>query len=569
MRIYEAIVKGLESAGVGAAFGGAGENAAGLMLALKHSKQIRPIITRNEQAASFMACGYAMYSGHLGVCFATAGPGAFNLFSGLAVAMSDSYPVLAISGFSSLNWKGKGALNETSGLRRTPDSQTMFAATTKKSYLLDDASEVCHVLEEAVNLAFEGRPGPVHIHVPENLTDRSVSVHNYRDIDLHIKAVLPELARVEEVSSRLIKALSKGKRVLALIGFGAIRSKAGPQLQALLERYQIPFVTTLDGKGIIAERHPLSIGVFCDSGHKAARKAFQEADVILAVGNSFAQHATFNFREDLLNDKQLIHINIDAGEIDKVYKSDAAIIADARLAIEALLDRMSPSLDPLPPRAFKRYDYSKDKIVDLIGKIHPGQMAQAISRRLPENAIVLADAGAHLAWLGYYLELTPDQHFRKPGGFGPMAGSVNGALGVKCAHPDKPVIVGCGDGCYLLSGFELLTAVQYGLPIIWIIFNDGEFKLIKIYQIATYRESGLVEFNNPDYVAYAKACGAMGFRVETLKEFEAAFEAALVLNKPVIIDAHISRLELPHYSSSPEGVLAGLVERLGERIHRD
>ena len=357
--------------------------------------------------------------------------------------------------------------------------------------------------------------------------------------------------------------------MLALIGFGAIRSNAGPQLQALLERYQIPFVTTLDGKGIIAERHPLSIGVFCDSGHKAARKAFQEADVILAVGNSFAQHATFNFREDLLNDKQLIHINIDAGEIDKVYKSDAAIIADARLAIEALLDRMSPSLDPLPPRAFKRYDYSKDKIVDLIGKIHPGQMAQAISRRLPENAIVLADAGAHLAWLGYYLELTPDQHFRKPGGFGPMAGSVNGALGVKCAHPDKPVIVGCGDGCYLLSGFELLTAVQYGLPIIWIIFNDGEFRLIKIYQIATYRESGLVEFNNPDYVAYAKACGAMGFRVETLKEFEAAFEAALVLNKPVIIDAHISRLELPHYSSSPEGVLAGLVERLGERIHRD
>ncbi|WP_410010483.1 thiamine pyrophosphate-binding protein [Phyllobacterium sp. A18/5-2] len=460
-------------------------------------------------------------------------------------------------------------MNETSGLSRTPDSQTMFAATTKKSYLLDDASEVCYVLEEAVNLAFEGRPGPVHIHVPENLTDRSVSVHNYRDIDLHIKAVLPEPARVEEVSSRLIKALSKGKRVLALIGFGAIRSNAGPQLQALLERYQIPFVTTLDGKGIIAERHPLSIGVFCDSGHKAARKAFQEADVILAVGNSFAQHATFNFREDLLNDKQLIHINIDAGEIDKVYKSDAAIIADARLAIEALLDRMSPSLDPLPPRAFKRYDYSKDKIVDLIGKIHPGQMAQAISRRLPENAIVLADAGAHLAWLAYYLELTPDQHFRKPGGFGPMAGSVNGALGVKCAHPDKPVIVGCGDGCYLLSGFELLTAVQYGLPIIWIIFNDGEFKLIKIYQIATYRESGLVEFNNPDYVAYAKACGAMGFRVETLKEFEVAFEAALVLNKPVIIDAHISRLELPHYSSSPEGVLAGLVERLGERIHRD
>src|SRR5258706_9705170 len=170
MRVYEAIVKGLESAGVEAAFGGAGENAAGMMVALKHSEKIRPIITRHEQAASFMACGYAMYTNKLGFCFATAGPGAFSLFSGLAVAMSDSYPVLAISGFASLEWKGKGALNETSGLSRTPDSQAMFAATTKRSYLLEDPAKTCDVLEEAVNLAFEGRPGPVHIHVPENLT---------------------------------------------------------------------------------------------------------------------------------------------------------------------------------------------------------------------------------------------------------------------------------------------------------------------------------------------------------------------------------------------------------------
>jgi acetolactate synthase I/II/III large subunit len=170
MRVYEAIVKGLESVGVDAAFGGAGENAASLLLALKHSAKIKPVIVRHEQAASFMACGYAIYSNRLGVCFATAGPGAFNLFSGLAVAMSDSYPVLAISGFSALKWSGKGALNETSGLSRTPDSQAMFAATTKRSFLLEDIAKTCDGLEEAVKLAFEGRPGPVHIHVPEDLT---------------------------------------------------------------------------------------------------------------------------------------------------------------------------------------------------------------------------------------------------------------------------------------------------------------------------------------------------------------------------------------------------------------
>ena len=207
MRVYEAIVKALESVGVDAAFGGAGENAAGAMIALKHSTKIRPVIVRHEQAASFMACGYAIYSKRLGVCFATAGPGGFNLFSGLAVAMSDSYPVLAITGFSRVVWKGKGALNETSGVSRTPNSQAMFAATTKRSFFLDDISKTCDVVEEAVNLAFEGRPGPVHIHVPEDLTLEGQSVDNYRDIKLVVKPVLPDPAQIAAAAGAIAQAL--------------------------------------------------------------------------------------------------------------------------------------------------------------------------------------------------------------------------------------------------------------------------------------------------------------------------------------------------------------------------
>ncbi len=227
MRIHEAIVRGLESVGVDAAFGGAGENAAGMMIALKHSKKIHPVITRNEQGAAFAACGYAMFTNKLGVCWATAGPGAFNLFSGLAVAMSDSYPLLAISGYASLDWRGKGSLNETSGVNRTPDSQEMFAATTKKSWLLTDVADTMDVLEEAVNLAFEGRPGPVHIHVPENLTHHGVEVNNYRDLRLVVKPVLPDPARVAEIADYLADAFAKDKKVVALVGFGAIRSGAG------------------------------------------------------------------------------------------------------------------------------------------------------------------------------------------------------------------------------------------------------------------------------------------------------------------------------------------------------
>ncbi len=566
MRVYEAIIKALEGIGVEAAFGGAGENAAGAMIALKHSK-IRPIITRNEQAASFMACGYAIYSGRLGVCWATAGPGAFNLFSGLAVAMSDSYPVLAISGHSSLDWNGKGALNETSGVNRTPNSHEMFKATTKASFLLDDISKTCDVVEEAVNIAFEGRPGPVHITVPENLTHKGVEVTNYHDIRLNVQPVLPDAPVIAAAARILSEALRNNKRVLALIGFGAIRSNAGPELRAFVERFQIPFVTTLDGKGIIAEDHPLGLGVFADSGHSSASKAFMDAEVVLAVGNSFAQHATFNFRDDLFEGKTLIHINISPVEINKVYPAACGIVSDAKPAIAQLTQQLSQAVGPVAPVQVEKDRHLTAPFVNLEPRhIHPGEMARSLSSMLPPNAIVLADAGAHLAWLSYYLQLQEGQHYRKPGSFGPMAWAVNGGIGTKLAHPDRPVIVGCGDGGYLLSGFELLTAVEYNIPVIWIIFDDSEFKLIKIFQIEAYHETALVEFTNPDYVKYADACGAKGYRVESVEQFETAFQEALASNKPALIDARITRLAIPHYCPNPAGLVAAIEEALKKRI---
>jgi acetolactate synthase-1/2/3 large subunit len=567
MRVYEAIVKALESVGVDAAFGGAGENAAGCMVALKHSRKIRPVIVRHEQAASFMACGYAIYSNRLGVCFATAGPGAFNLFSGLAVAMSDSYPVLAISGYARLVWKGKGALNETSGVGGTPNSQAMFAATTKRSYLLDDITKTCDVVEEAVNLAYAGRPGPVHIHVAEDLTMEGQSVDNYRDIRLDLKPVLPDSLEIAAAAGAIAEALRQKKSIIALIGFGAVKSGAGPELQHLVERFQIPFATTLDGKGIIAEDHPLGLGVFCDSGHAAAGTAFVAADFVIAVGNSFAQHATFNFRPDLLKGKTLVHINISKQEIDKVYHADHRVIGDAKAAIAALNVELARLAPPVMPAQVTKDRHINGPLINLEpGHVHPGQLAQLLSKMLPDNAIVLADAGAHLAWLGYFLQLRRGQHYRKPGSFGPMAWAVNGGLGTKMAFPDRPVIVGCGDGCYLLSGFELMTAVHYNLPVIWIIFRDNEYKLIKLYQIQAFHETGLVDFDNPDYVAYAQACGAQGFRADSLNEFETAFRAALASGKPTLIDARITRLAIPHYTPNPAGLLAAIEESIEKKL---
>jgi acetolactate synthase I/II/III large subunit len=266
----------------------------------------------------------------------------------------------------------------------------------------------------------------------------------------------------------------------------------------------------------------------------------------------------------------LIHINISATEIDKAYKADHALVSDARPAVAAITDALEPRVGQLPPRQVEGRDYEARRIFNLAGHltdaIHPGQLAQTIGKMLPPNGILLADAGAHLAWLGYYVELEDGQHYRKTGAYGPMAGHVNGALGVKVAHPDRTVVVGCGDGCYNMSGFELMTAVEHDLGVIWIIFNDNEFKLIKLYQLATYKESALVEYQNPDYAAYARACGADGYRVESLEEFKDAFAAALASGRPTVIDAKITRWAVPHYSPSPDGIIDGIVEDLERRF---
>ena len=566
MDLYESVIKALEGIGVTAAFGGPGESNTGIMMALRDSEKILPVITRNEQAASFMACGYAMFSDKLGVCFATAGPGAFNLISGLSMALTDSYPVLAITGYSDPKDDGKGSLNETSGLRRTPDSQAIFKACTKHSVLLTDITKTTEVLEEAVNIALSGRPGPVHIGIVENITSPQMNVDNYHELNLNVPPVVPDPTHIKAIADSLADAMRGGKQVAVLAGFGAIRSGAYREMQDFVERFKIPLLTTLDGKGIIPEEHPLAVGVFSDSGHTSAWDLFLETDVVLAIGNSFAQHATFDFREDLFQGKTLLQVNIDPEHISKFYQANHAVVSDARLALVELTRLLTEANVSMPAKQYEAQDYDNERIFRLHRQLHPGQLAQSLSRHLPKDAVVLGDAGAHMVWLGYYLELKEGQNFKKPGTYGPMAGHTNGAMGVKAAFPDRTVIVGCGDGCYNMSGLELITAVEHDLPVIWIIFNDGEFKLIKLYQISTYMDSGLVEFNNPDYVAYAKACGADGYRVETLEQFEKAFQAALASGKPTIIDAAITRLALPHYSPSPRGVLAGIWEMLLRRF---
>jgi len=545
MDVNEAIVKTLEYTGVDHVFGGSGQVNASMLLALKESEKIKTIIIRNEQAASFMACGYAMFSDKLGVCFATGGPGAFNLFSGLAVAYYDSLPVLAITGYTSLPNRGKGALNESTGLNRTPDSHAMFSATTKKSYIVEDPNCICDILEDAINTAYNGRPGPVHVHVPKNVT--SAEVTNYRNINLNIKPVLPEKKKIKQFAHFLAQSINNKKKIMALIGYGTIRSHAEKDVLNFIEQFQIPFATTMDAKGVLCEDHPLSLGVYGTSGDPGANHYFDSAEIVFAIGNSFAQNATFGFKEDLYSEKILLHINIDKNEINKVYEADYFMVSDIKPAIKGIVEEMSKLEIRIEKKKISKDRYAHKEIQHTGSKIHPAELVKVISRYLPENAIVLGDAGSHMLWLNCYLDLTKNQRYQNPGSFGPMASHVNGSIGIKCAHPDKTVICGCGDGGYLMAGFELLTAVQNNIPVIWIIFNNGEFNVIKKFLLNIYGKHAFMQFLNPDYTMYAEACGAKGFKAETIEEFEDAYKKALILNKSVIIDVHIESEVYPPF----------------------
>lgn len=445
-----------------------------------------------------------------------------------------------------MNQRGKGALNESTGLSRTPDSQAMFAATCKKSYILERAEDTCDILEDAINTAFEGRPGPVHIHIPKDVTTAEVT--NYRPIRINIQPVRADEVSLKEAADALATAIRGRKKMLALIGYGCIRSEAADELKQLIDTYQIPFVQTMDAKGFLPEDHPLCLGVYGTSGDKAANAYFDEAEVVLAMGNSFAQNATFAFRPDLYAGKQLIHINIDPAEIDKVYKADVRVVSDIKPALQSILALLAAcglpqSETPVLPQGHY-YDEPEHRDAR---RIFPGDMVRLLSDNLPANAIVMGDAGSHMLWANCYLKLCGNQRYQNPGSFGPMASHTNGCIGVKCANPDKAVIACVGDGCYQMAGFELMTAVQYGIPVIWIIFDNKEFNIIKKFLLNMYNDEAFMDFENPDFVKYAEACGAKGYRVEKLDEFVPALKDALALGKPCIIDVWVDNEVYPPF----------------------
>ncbi|MDU0458355.1 MAG: thiamine pyrophosphate-binding protein [Geobacteraceae bacterium] len=534
MNVAQSIVKMLESLGVDAIFTGSGQGSGDILFAFAESEKIRTIMTRHEQAASFMAYGYAMTSGKLGVCNAQGGPGSYNFFSGLGMAYTGSFPVMSIASYSPRKWRGMGDLGEVTGQNRTPNSQAMFSGTTKKTFLIERPEQACDLFEEAVNLAYEGRPGPVHIDLPYDVAATETKYH--RDIHVNVKPVLPQDKDIRIFAEYLDQAIRAKKRVIAYFGYGCVHSGAGAELLEFVERFQLPFITTMDAKGVIADNHPLSIGMGGTCGDMGARQALKEAEVVLAVGCSFAKWQSWRFQEDIFDDKVLMHINLDAHEIGKVFKADFSMVSDAKPAMRKLTDALASRIS-VTEKASPVIDRHCFQTIAYEGaKVHPGQLSQQLGQLLPDNALVLGDAGAHMIWMAAYMQLNGGQTFKNPGSFGPMASHTNASIGAQMAAPGRRVIVGCGDGCYQMAGFELMTAVQNRIPVIWVIYNNSEFNIIKLFNLVAHGKEVFNHLLGPDFAEYAKLCGANGFRVDRLEQFEPAFKAALASDMPSVIN---------------------------------
>ena len=573
MKVYEAIVKGLEGVGVEAAFGGAGENAAGLMLALKHSKRIR----RSSPATSRRPRSWPAATPCTPTSSASAspppGPGAFNLFSG-----PRGGDVGLLPGAGDLRLRVAGVARQgiaERDLGREPHAR--LAGDVRGHHqearcCSTDIDETCDVLEEAVNLAFEGRPGPVHIHVPENLDPprrRGPQLPRHRPAR-RARDARPGARRGGRRGAR--RGARKGKKVVALVGFGAIRSRRR-------RRGPAPDRALPDPAAHHARRQGDRLGGPPAVGRRLLRqRPRQRLEGVPArptwcscVGNALNQHATFNYHDDLFDGKTLIHVNISETEIDKAYKADYAIVGRrASWRWRRSTTALEPKVGQVPPVDVDGRDWEHRDILscrDRTGSI-PGELAQAIGRHAAAARRSCWPTPAR-TWPGSATtsSSTDGQHFRKAGEFGPMAGHVNGAIGLKLAHPDRhgrrrlrrrllqPVRLRADDRGAARPAGHLGDLRRPRVQ------ADQDLPARRPTSRAGW-SSSRTRTSRPTPRPAAPTATASRRSTSSRRPSR----AALASGRPTVIDAHITRWALPHYSPSPEGVIGGIVETRRDEV---
>jgi acetolactate synthase-1/2/3 large subunit len=522
----DVLVRRLRDHGVTHVFGYPGGQLTPVYDALAREPSIRHVLARDEQAAAFMADGYARATGRPGVCLAVCGPGVYNAVTPLATAFTDSVPVVLISG--QIPTPGLGL---RTGYYHENDQRSACATFTKLCARVESADGVAATVDSCFQVAAEGRPGPVLLEIPLDV-QRAAATVRAPPLPTTVSPPAPSAREVEA----LARLVSGWRRPLLLAGGGVVTSGAGPLLTGLADRLGAPVFHTFMGKSAISADHPLKAALpwyraTSDLTDMASQFSplFAQADGLLAVGCRFTQAATGSWV--LKPPPSLAQIDIDPEEIGRHYPVAAGVCGDARQALEALLGALpsaprQPWSLPVPPREPWRLPG-----LDLLGPLR---------RALPRDAIVSADitrlAYIMLAEFPVYEPRT----FIHPAGFVAMGFGIPAALGAKAALPERTVVAVVGDGCFLMSGMELATAVQERLPVIVVLVNDGSLTLIKAIQQRRYAGRYLgVDLRNPDFGLFAKAFGVRAWAVDSDAAFEAALREAVALGETALIEVRL------------------------------
>lgn len=495
----------------------------------KHSDEIKHILTSHEQGASHAADGYARATGKVGVCFATSGPGATNLVTGIATAYMDSIPVVAITCNVGVPLLGKDSFQEI-------DIVGVTLPITKHNFIVKDVNKLADVIRDAFRIAKEGRPGPVLIDIPKDVTAKMA--------DYEYKApVVPEVNKnidSDEIASA-IDMIKKAEKPFVFVGGGSIISGASAEIAEFVEKIDAPVCDTLMGKGAFDGTNERYTGMLGMHGTKTSNFGVMECDLLIVLGARFSDRVTGDTSKFAANAK-ILQIDIDPAEINKNIKVDMSVVGDIKVVLEAI----NAGLDKENHEEWMNHIYEMKKEYPLRYNkdvLSGPYLMEKIFEITDGNAIITTEVGQHQMWAAQYYKYKEPRTFLSSGGLGTMGYGLGACIGAKLGRKDKIVINIAGDGCFRMNMNEVATATRYNIPIIEIIVNNHVLGMVRQWQTLYYgqRYSYTVLEDQVDYVKVAEGLGAKAYRVETKEDFEAALKDAIAMDIPCVLDCHIGK----------------------------
>jgi acetolactate synthase-1/2/3 large subunit len=505
---------------------------------------VQHILVRHEQGAAHAADGYARATGKVGVCFATSGPGATNLVTGIATAQMDSIPLVVITGQVPLSAIGTDAFQET-------DIYGITLPIVKHSYVVRDPADMGRIIAEAFHIASTGRPGPVLVDVPKDVALIKFDYVPVDPSDVRLPGYRPTVKGNPRQVNQALKLIREARRPLLYIGGGAIASGAHGEIKELAERYSIPVTTTLMGIGAFDEHHPLSVGMLGMHGTAYANFAVTECDLLIAVGARFDDRVTGKL-DEFASRAKVIHIDIDPAEVGKNRIPDVPIVGDVRTVLLDLLQRGSEDGTPANSNQTQEWLHRIDRwrqdypliVPSYPEAISPQEVIVEVGRQAPA-AYYTTDVGQHQMWAAQFLKNGP-RRWISSAGLGTMGFGMPAAMGAKVALPNEQVICISGDASFQMNCQELGTLAQFGIAVKTVIINNGWQGMVRQWQEAFYGErysSSDMQPGMPDFVKLAEAFGVKGMIVRDRSELEDGIAAMLAYPGPVLLDVRVKRDE--------------------------